>query len=303
MTWKPDICIYHFPCDDGFASAWVARKKWPDIELCPTNYGQAFPEVDLAGKNILIADFSFKPDVLAGIMDKRGASVVMLDHHKTAEADLKDFRDISGTNVAENIDAILRNMVEFGRPPIVARFDMQRSGAALTWDFCFPKEPMPILIQHIEDRDLWRMALTSTRAVSLYLRSYPYDFDTWTEISERFERSRGNTMSQPIFDEAAAIERFYDRKIEEMLPTATLKDIGKWKGVPVAHAPYAFASDLAHELLKKFPEAPFAAVVVDAYGARTYSLRSEDSREDVSEVARSFGGGGHRNAAGFRVPV
>jgi len=73
--------------------------------------------------------------------------------------------------------------------------------------------------------------------------------------------------------------------------------------VPVAHAPYAFASDLAHEMLKAYPQAPFAAVVVDAYGGRTYSLRSEDGRRDVSEVARSFGGGGHRNAAGFRVPV
>jgi uncharacterized protein len=43
--------------------------------------------------------------------------------------------------------------------------------------------------------------------------------------------------------------------------------------------------------------------VVEAYGSRTWSLRSEDSRQDVSEVASTFGGGGHRNAAGFRVPV
>lgn len=103
--------------------------------------------------------------------------------------------------------------------------------------------------------------------------------------------------------EAESIERFYDRKLAEMLPTATVKKIGNWDGVPVAHAPYAFASDLAHEMLKSHPDAPFAAVVVDAYGGRTYSLRSEDSREDVAEVARSFGGGGHRNAAGFRVPA
>jgi nanoRNase/pAp phosphatase (c-di-AMP/oligoRNAs hydrolase) len=32
-----------------------------------------------------------------------------------------------------------------------------------------------------------------------------------------------------------------------------------------------------------------------------YSLRSEDSREDVSEVAKQFGGGGHRNAAGYQI--
>jgi nanoRNase/pAp phosphatase (c-di-AMP/oligoRNAs hydrolase) len=60
---------------------------------------------------------------------------------------------------------------------------------------------------------------------------------------------------------------------------------------------------VAHELLKAHPAAPFAAVVVDVHGGRTWSLRSEDSRQDVSEVAKGFGGGGHRNAAGFRVPV
>ena len=47
MTWKPDVCIYHFPCDDGFASAWIARMRWPDLVMAPTNYGQPFPDVDL----------------------------------------------------------------------------------------------------------------------------------------------------------------------------------------------------------------------------------------------------------------
>lgn len=32
-------------------------------------------------------------------------------------------------------------------------------------------------------------------------------------------------------------------------------------------------------------------------------MDDDDLRQDVSEVARMFGGGGHRNAAGFRVPV
>lgn len=28
----------------------------------------------------------------------------------------------------------------------------------------------------------------------------------------------------------------------------------------------------------------------------------DDSRLDVSDIAKSYGGGGHRNAAGFEVP-
>ena len=53
--WKADVCIYHFPCDDGFASAWVARRKWPDIVLAPTNYGLKLPEVEIDGKNFTLA--------------------------------------------------------------------------------------------------------------------------------------------------------------------------------------------------------------------------------------------------------
>lgn len=297
--WKPDVCLYHFPCDDGFASAWVARRKWPDVVMAPTNYGRMFPDIDYRGKNILIADFSYKPDAISELMVSFGArSIVMLDHHKTAEADLGDFKiEICGNAkfTAADVAGCFSDMAELHRPKVLARFDMQRSGAALTWEFCFPDEPMPTLIAAIEDRDLWRFAIPDTRAISLLLKSYPYDFDIWDRLIA--------DGAVPAAERGREIERFYDQKIAEIVPTAILKDIGKWKGVPTAHAPYAFASDLAHELLKAYPAAPFAAVVVDAYGGRTYSLRSEDGRQDVSEVAKTFGGGGHRNAAGFRVPT
>lgn len=299
MSWTPDVCLYHFPCDDGFASAWVARRRWPNIVMAPTNYGLMFPDVDYRGKNLLIADFSYKPDAISELMMTFGArSIVMLDHHKTAEADLKEFKvEICGTAkfTAADVGGMFCDMAELDRPQVIARFDMQRSGAALTWEFCFPELPMPNLIAAIEDRDLWRFAMPATRAISLLLKSYPYDFDVWDRLIAQGAISAA--------ERGLEIERFYDQKIAEIVPTAMLKDIGKWKGIPTAHAPYAFASDLAHELLKAHPAAPFAAVVVDAYGGRTYSLRSEDSRQDVSEVARTFGGGGHRNAAGFRVPL
>jgi uncharacterized protein len=295
--WKPDVCLYHSPCDDGFACAWIVRGKWPDCVLAPTNYGLAFPDIDIVGKNLLIADFSYKPEVLADLLKRGAASIVILDHHKTAEADLAAFKVGAAGLVLENVDLMLRAGADVLRPPILARFAMEHSGAALTWEFCYPDRPLPIMLQFIEDRDLWRFNLKETRAFTLYLRSFSYDFPTWDAISQAVE-----TDPNMVMGSAFSIERFYDQKLAEMLPTAVWKNIGKWN-VPVAHAPYAFASDLAHELLKAHPDAAFAAVVVDAYGGRTYSLRSEDSRQDVSEVAKSFGGGGHRNASGFRVPA
>lgn len=296
--WTPDICVYHFPCDDGFASAWVARRKWPDIQLVPTNYGLALPsDLDVSGKNVLIADFSFKYDELSA-MSWKAKRVVILDHHKTAAADLDRLPRFNGGLESKSFECAIHQCWTENGPEIVACFDMEHSGAALTWEFCFPNEPMPEFIRFIEDRDLWRFSLKNTRPFSLYLKSMPATFEAWDECASEWQHEPETVMAK-----AYAIERFYDQRITEVVPTATLKTIGKWKDVPTAHAPYAFASDLAHELLKAHPSAPFAAVVVDAYGGRTYSLRSEDSRQDVSEVAKTFGGGGHRNAAGFRVPV
>jgi oligoribonuclease NrnB/cAMP/cGMP phosphodiesterase (DHH superfamily) len=274
--WTPDICLYHFPCDDGFAAAWAVRRRWPGCRLVPTNYGQALPDdLALAGRHVLVADFSFKPDALARMVSEAGAaSIVILDHHKTAQADLAPFaveRCGGAVFCAADVGGMLRDMAELDRPPVVAYFDMDRSGAALTWAFCFPDEAAPDLIRHVEDRDLWRFALADTMMVSLLLRSLPYEFEAWDRLMHRWQ-------NDPVVvrAEAAGIKRFYDRKIAEMAATATLRTIGGHRGVPVAHAPHAFASDLANALLALHPEAPFAAVAVDAHGGRTWSLRSAD---------------------------
>jgi nanoRNase/pAp phosphatase (c-di-AMP/oligoRNAs hydrolase) len=47
---------------------------------------------------------------------------------------------------------------------------------------------------------------------------------------------------------------------------------------------------------------PFAACYWDTPDGRFFSLRSSDAGEDVSAIAQQYGGGGHRNAAGFSVP-
>ena len=44
-----------------------------------------------------------------------------------------------------------------------------------------------------------------------------------------------------------------------------------------------------------------AACYCDTPEGRTFSLRSREDGLDVSEIATLFGGGGHRNAAGFRL--
>jgi len=46
---------------------------------------------------------------------------------------------------------------------------------------------------------------------------------------------------------------------------------------------------------------PFAACYMDTPEGRVYSLRSSDDGLDVGEIAKKFGGGGHKHAAGLEL--
>lgn len=296
MTWKPDIVIYHSPCDDGFGAAWAAWKRWGDsVEYAPATYGKPGP--DVAGKNVLMADFSYKYDQLVA-MSFQAQSMVILDHHKTAQEDLARLPAMRRCSIEEAELTFQEVCLTNNMPHIAMFFDMERSGTRLAWDFCHPGKDVPELIRMIEDRDLWRFAIPETRAFSLWLRAHAYDFATWSRIADQLDSDRPAIMQQAI-----AIEGFYDQKISEIAATARWSKINNIP-VPVANCTWAFASDVAHALLVKHPEAAFAATYYDrGDGSRTYSLRSEDERDDVSIHARRYGGGGHRNAAGFEVPA
>ncbi len=298
-TWNPDICIYHGNCDDGFGAAWAIWTTWPECEFVPGFYGMDLPNVD--GKNVLFVDFSAKRPVIDE-MAKTAKTIVIIDHHKTAEADLAPFAvTMCGTSCLHpnDIQHMFRDLAELDRPPIIAWFDMEQSGAAMAWQFAQGGHrddyPIPIMLEWIEDRDLWLFLHgDTTREFSAALRTYPMDFKVWEQIAEN---------PRELIKEGRIVLRAHRANIQKLMREAYTETVGGF-AVPVVNAPYHYASDTAHELLAAHPDAPFAACWFRrADGHIQWSLRSEDHRQDVSEVAKSFGGGGHRNAAGFQSPA
>ena len=296
MPYQPDILIYHDNCDDGFAAAWAANKKWGDnLEYVASNYGRDLPHMDVAGKDLLIADFSLKPEVCKEIAE-RGGRIVMLDHHKTAQDALSGLHSVVRPTI-DNIERCFARMSGTWREKVLVEFDMTRSGARMLWDFAFPGELVPALICAVEDRDLWLFNRADTKLVSMYLRSLDRDFTQWDAAVRLYEENNDQFLV-----EANAIKRFYDQRIKAICETAGIQHFYGHDGVPVTYTcPYDFVSDTCHTLLAMHPEAPFAVAVIRNQEGVTYSLRSDDARVDVSEIAKANGGGGHRNAAGFRV--
>ena len=84
---KRPICIYHKNCADGFGAAWAVWKKHGDaFEYHASAYGDDPP--DFHGRDVYMVDFSFKRPVMERIL-LAAETVTVLDHHKTAQADLE----------------------------------------------------------------------------------------------------------------------------------------------------------------------------------------------------------------------
>jgi hypothetical protein len=309
--WKPDICVYHGGCDDGFGAALAVHMRWGnDVVYVPGAYGGFEWPRDMDGKRILFVDFSLKQAqmrelVNGGIVGVRPHSVVVLDHHKTAEAELfpwsiggKDGPPVdlrgkrTGKSALGRIDELLAMNEMENVEPIVAFFDMHKSGARMAWEFCHSGYDVPRLIEYVEDRDLWRFAIAETKAVSAALRTYPHDFDIWSGFLSDTSR---------LVTEGGVVLRGHEKNVGEFIKNRYWTEVGGVK-VPVVNVPYHYASDCADAMLKAEPDAPFCASWFKRRDGRIqFSLRSRDDRMDVSEIAKQYGGGGHRNAAGFEM--
>mgnify|MGYP000048822557 CR=1 FL=1 len=285
---KQAVVIYHgADCMDGFGAA-LAFHMWKEavygsenVQYIPCNYGQDIFSFgySFVSKDVYIVDFSFSREVLTMIA-KDADYVLVLDHHKTAEEALENWGD-----KPVNMEIV---------------FDMKKSGAGLTWDrFCPSPGHRSDLINYIEDRDLWRFALWGSKEINAYIALADKTFESYSLV---------NTLLQNDIERAhqfgALLLKQHQKHVDSIVALARPCKIslptGEYNGL-VANSNYQFASDVGHELAKL--SGTFGATyVTDSRGATKWSLRSIKDY-DVSRIAKQFGGGGHKNAAGFEIPA
>lgn len=268
------LVVYHANCADGFCAALVARRRMPGAEFVPAHYGDDPPPgAEDKDRPLYVLDFSYPRDVLFRLAALRHEEVIVLDHHKTARTALDGLEiELAANNCGD---------------ALTVRFDEGKSGAALAWEHFFPRAEAPWLVRYVEARDLWRFDLPGSREVSAALASYPFDFDVWEDLSRR--------RPEELAGEGVAILRYQGRLVAGAVAHAGREEIGGYI-VPVVNAT-CLISETAGELAKG---QPFAACWFEkADGKRVYSLRSEEGGVDVAEIARQYGGGGHKHAAGF----
>jgi oligoribonuclease NrnB/cAMP/cGMP phosphodiesterase (DHH superfamily) len=255
------IIISHKSCMDGMASAWVCKKRYPTAEVYFAQYGEPMPEIPYYS-SVIMVDFSYPREQLEKLHNQVEKRLIVLDHHKTAQKDLD------------------------GLP--YAQFDMNECGATLAWEYCFPDVERPLILDYVKDRDLWLWALPNSREVSAALQLHVQTFEDF------------NTLEiDSLIKDGITILSYQRKMVNSLSDKAKIEDVGGYS-VPTVNSP-VLQSEIGERLLELYPQHPFAAIYFQLdLNTRVFSLRSRKDF-DVSVVAKTFGGGGHAQAAGFKV--
>lgn len=270
------LIVYHADCWDGFCCAWLLHKAYPDARFVPANYGSKFPGFE-ARENVIIADFSYDYEIMK-FFAEFSSSTLVFDHHKTAKETLDRLEGVGN---------------------MLINFDLNKSGARLVFDWMHTQRLLlglnveygSWIVDYTEDRDLWNWKLNMSREVNASLRSYDLNFDKWDELEDRSVESMAL--------EGIAILRAESKIVDSHCQHVVKCWIGGYE-VPCVNAT-TLISEIGNKLSIDYP---FAATYFDSNkGTRVWSLRSQEDGIDVSEIAKKYGGGGHKHAAGFTTSI
>lgn len=288
--------FYHSHCLDGTMAAaaaqLAARKSENKYVLSPINYSQATSQEFFYGQRspfryaakmlgnvdeVYFVDFCPKAEVLVALSNKV-SKVVVLDHHKTAQEDLEGLK----------------------RPNLEVIFDMEKSGARLAWEY-FHNE-VPSLVAYVEDRDLWRFTLDKTRQVNLWLSTAASknDPETFLWAVDQFDKFPG-----VVKESADVLYKLQENLVKEQATKWRKLDMDKFRNGAIVPA-VNFASEVCEHVYDNNEVDWVMGFSFTKDGRVAISLRSKQERSssvDVTEIARMFGGGGHKHASGCAMDL
>jgi len=278
---------------DGFGAAYSVWMKDPTYEFISIQYGDDLPDLDECSE-LLMVDFSLKRDKIEELM--KNMKVIIIDHHTSAEKELSPLKESS--------------LLKIHNSEIY--FNIEQSGAIMAWNYfhgevtdrgvefkTYNRESPPLLLRYIQDQDLWIKELPESEEVSCFLQA-EIDFQT-TTFSEFNDLIKKFEFNSDVYKIAGRnIVKYRERLIKRICSNSDIlpfKSESKIFKVPHVNSP-VFQSEIGNILSKDYP---FAVVYYcdETSGKIIYSLRSQPDGEDVSEICKYLGGGGHKHAAGF----
>lgn len=272
---KPHITTvaFHENCADGFAAAAITYRFFGQtrtVVYVPVQYKTAIPEnITAGGKGLLFVDFCPEREQLKELLDL-WEYVYVIDHHESRKW-VKD---------------------EF---PNNCYFDLNYSGAYLTWKWFYPESPVPELIRYVQDRDLWKWELEDSRAISAALRRHEFSLHQWAEWTRKFPKGKLASEGKIILD---VQERIFHSRAKQ----AKLVRLADRENVYIVNST-EFISETCERILAIREEVNTAVCYFLLDSDRVVlSFRAREGAECLT-LAQHLGGGGHPRAAGATLTM
>lgn len=269
---------YHGGCNDGTMAAAIGRKALGEIVQLIPLYKRDTWDVELTedlvpNTTLMIVDFSYDIDIvdkLLSVCERNGCKLIILDHHITAQENLKNY--------------------EF------AYFDMDRSGAGLAWDYFFNTE-RPWIVNAIEARDIWKFERVEGSEEFMKVFSYLVNRNVDTYHNYLNDVSLVEKFKEKVEPSMEVINRL----INSYVKRAQIYEDVNGKKFACCQA-IDFVSDIGNRLVTTL-EVDYSATYYYNEHRKLWfvSLRSTEQGADVSKIATKFGGGGHICASGFSI--
>lgn len=334
----PISILYHADCMDGFGAAW-AWHTWAKaheiddrmVSYLAVRYNEPFPINHIEeGSVVFVVDFSYHANILREAYNQLDLhSIFVIDHHESGE------RNLQYIDTIPSHSSPIQGVYDY--------FSMNYSGAYLTWYVMhlffstessskyFSTDP-PTIIRYIQDRDLWRWELASSKEYSAWLVSEEMSFKNWDNFNWVSEGDR--------IQQGAAILRYQNQQIERIisnsLPPQQKICVVRLHGVlenleqsfdphnpphiqhimddrdndrteisiPTINTTFSI-SEICNNLLERFSWGIIAAYY-DTQKERIWSIRSSPNSVPVwncAKLAEQLGGGGHKHAAGWKEKI
>lgn len=271
-------CIYHAGCPDGFGAAWAAWRAWGDsARYIPRGHDDDFDPRKFTDELVVFADISLRNEFLRPLSETAG-QVVILDHHVSARDNFASDPELGRAMVAEGH---------------TVHFDLEHSGAILSWQHFHPGEPPPDLLRYVEDQDLWNWKLPRSDEVNAAIGSHAREFEAWETLASR--------SASEIADEGTPIMRAQRMEVTRSLQSAHPIALGS-KRIEAVNSPHNRAA-IGHQLVKRASYGQPWGLVYRISAKRVDCSIYSEGDLDISVIAGQHGGGGHRNAAGFNVSL
>lgn len=290
--------LHHCDSDGRFAAYCAWRKlvheipkeqRTEEVLFYDVQYKQPIPiDIDSLTKDdkVYVVDFSYDRQTLDRIYEKVGFLKV-LDHHATAEEQLKDAP--------------------------YAFFDKTKSGALLAWEYFYPNSSPPLACLLVNDFDMWAWKYPDTGA-----------FESWLH----FDRVKQNWMKWHLLSTepdmmlhairtGKIIEQYNESVMQSITSSGSNLGFGDVveeadkslpEGVKIGRYAVHNGLGIIHSQLGSFICKKFEVDLSIGFRIKrsvvVFNLRSTSEELGLAKkVAQRNGGGGHRCAASFTMPL